>query len=361
MHSARPTLEINLAKILANYRNLVKFCKPAIISAVVKANSYGLGAVRVSRVLNAHGCRDFFVAFLDEGIELRNALPDSNIFVLNGVFHQDVEYLLHYNLIPVLNHLPQVKLWQEVALREGRKLPCILHIDTGMNRFGITDPELEKLLASPEILEALNLQYILSHISASDDHPYNVEQLRVFREHLKFFPGVRASLANSSSIFLGKDYHFDLVRPGAALYGINPSVSKGITPIYNPVKLSAPIIQLKNLKAGSFIGYDMTHSVKRDSVIATLAVGYADGYFRHFSNNGEVFIDGHIAKVVGRVSMDLITVDVTDLPPEKIFLGQKVEIIGDNLEVDKLASIAGTIGYEVLTNLGNRYEKVYIE
>jgi alanine racemase len=362
MKEAKCVLEIDLAKIRFNYSFLSNICKKSEVAAVVKANSYGLGANVIAPTLQDVGCKIFFVASIEEGIGLREVLGKSaSIFVFNGVFYNDTEALQHYGLIPVLNNLKQVEIWQECALSSGNKLECLIHIDTGMNRLGMSAKEIQTILTNPGLLSGLEIKYIVSHLSASEiaDNPHNDKQLRLFKHYLNAFPKGKASLANSSSIFLGPQYHFDLTRPGAALYGISPLAYGKENPMQNPVRLVAPIIQLQELSPENYIGYNMTFETKRTSMIATLPLGYADGYPRSLSNKGEVYIGKYRAPIVGRISMDLITIDVTDLPPEEIFLGQEVEIIGNNCTPDKIANIIGTIGYEILTMLGNRYKKVY--
>jgi alanine racemase len=362
MNEAKCILEIDLAKICSNYLTLSDLCKKAEVAAVVKANSYGLGADIIAPILQSKGCKSFFVSSIEEGITMRKALGiEANIFVLNGIFYNDIKEFLHYQLTPVLNNLKQVEIWQDCALSSNNKLDCLIHINTGMNRLGMPDKEVQSILANPDLLSGLEVQYIVSHLSAAEkaDNPYNHEQLQMFRHYLNAFPKTKASLANSSGIFLGSQYHFDLTRPGAALYGINPLIDGAENPMQNPVRLVAPIIQLQELPAKNYIGYNMTFKTERDSIIATLPLGYADGYPRSLSSKGEVCIGKYRAPVVGRVSMDLITIDVTDLPPEEIFLGQEVEIFGNYCTPDQIANIIGTIGYEILTMLGNRYKKVY--
>ncbi len=399
------TLEINLSAIKNNYLLLQDICKTSLVGAAVKANGYGLGAVQISKALIEENCRHFFVASSEEGVNLRKALAswhgsknplgvipwldhgiqkkikkdwiprssrgmtekevshattpkaldnDVNILVLNGVFEHDALELIEYNLTPVLNNLKQIEIWQKFSNLKNRLLPCYVHFNTGINRLGLTHNEIEQLINDRDLLKGLDLQYIISHLAISEeiDNPYNLEQLNRFKAYLQYFPNVKASLANSGGIFLGQDYHFDLARPGAALYGLNPVMK-------NPVTLKAPIIHLQNLTLDSHIGYNMTFTTKRDSVIATLPLGYADGFSRNFSNQGEVFINGRSVPIIGRISMDLINIDVTDLPPLDIFLGQEAEIIGNYCTPDKIASIIGTIGYEVLTSLGSRYKRIY--
>ncbi|AAU03529.1 alanine racemase [Rickettsia typhi] len=397
------TLEINLSAIKNNYRLLQDICTTALVGAAVKANGYGIGAMQIAKALIEENCQYFFVATSEEGINLRKALNnDITILVLNGVFTHDALELIQYNLTPVLNNLKQIEIWQKFSNLKEKILPCYLHFNTGLNRFGLNYDEIEQLINDRDLLKGLDLQYIISHLAASEemDNPYNLAQLNRFKDYLEYFPNVKASLANSGGIFLGQDYHFDLARPGAALYGLNSLIEvsynlsykekferntpalattvcinkcadvntrltykvplKGSYRLQNPVTLKAPIIHLQNLTLDSHIGYNMTFTTKRDSIIATLPLGYADGFSRNFSNQGEVFINSRSVPIVGRVSMDLINIDVTDLPPSEVFLGQEVEIIGNYCTPDKIASIIGTVGYEVLTSLGSRYKRKYI-
>jgi alanine racemase len=361
MRTSQVVLEIDLAKIRRNYQILSKICTTSKVGAAVKANAYGLGASEIAAVLRLEGCEDFFVANIEEGARLRGSLKDNaNIYILNGIFNDDIPAFIEYKLIPVLNHLEQFKIWQEYAIKIKKILPCTIHVNTGINRLGMDIKEAMQLSLKADMATSLDIKYIMSHLSASEqaDNHYNNFQLKIFKDCLMNFKGVKASLANSGGIFLNSEYHFDLVRAGIALYGGNPT-PKMPNPMNNVVRLLAPIIQLQKLPPKSMIGYNMTFVTNRDTMLATLPVGYADGYSRHFSSKGHVFVDGHSAPVVGRVSMDLVTVDVTDLPQEKIYLGQQVEIIGDYCTIDKIAAITGTISYEILTQLGNRYKRIY--
>ncbi|WPY00942.1 Alanine racemase [Candidatus Trichorickettsia mobilis] len=367
------TLTIDLSLIRANYRILSAMANQAILGAVVKANCYGLGAVKIATALYQEGCRDFFVATLDEAIELQESLGNNiavtsnklisnstNIFVLSGVSNTDAKDFDQYKLIPVLNNLAQLQIWNQLASNKNTKLPAILHFNTGMHRLGIPHEEIEIIQQNPNLLNGLELLYIMSHLSTSTDadHIYNRQQLEKLKNYRQYFPEIKVSLANSSSIFLGADYHYDLIRPGAALYGINPTPRQP-NPMQHVVSLTAPIIQLQSVLTGNAISYDMTFITKRDTIIATLPIGYADGYPRALSNRGKVYIAGHSAPIVGTISMDLMVVDVTDIPSEQIFLGQQVEIIGDYYTIDQLAEDAGTIAYEILTRLGKRYHRIY--
>ncbi len=362
---ARCTLEIDLAKIRANYQILYQICNKGSssveVGAAIKANSYGLGIEKIVPVLYQEGCRNFFAASIEEGITASSILGNSkaNIFVLYGVSHkEEANELVHYGLIPVLNHLEQIKIWQEAAITHNLKLPASLHLDTGLHRFGMPAKEIEQLINNPSLLEGINVHSIISHLSAGmePNNPYNSEQLKKFQRYLQYFPKAKASLSNSSVLFLNKEYYFDLVRPGGAIYGITKPDT-----LQQTFKLTAPIIQIHQVPANNSIGYNMTFITKRSTLVAVLPIGYADGYLRAFSSQGEVFISNYRAPVIGRVSMDLINIDVTDIPAEKVFLGAEAEIIGDTLTVDRMASLINASSYEILTTLtkSNRYKRVY--
>lgn len=365
MITSKCTLTINLDVIKGNYQALQKICTKAEVGAAVKANCYGLGVRQIAPMLAKTGCRHFFVANKDEGVFLREILehqnPKSetlNIYVLNGYFTGDKEDFMRANLIPVLNTLHQLETWQNLARKVEKKLPCFLHVDTGMNRLGIPESEIKKI---PEYDHNIDILCVMSHLSSSEefDNESNIQQLIKFKRLVSFFPHAKKSLANSSGIFLGEEYHFDITRPGVALYGVNPAPYKPASIIKNPVNLTAPIVQIKELDEGQYVGYNGTYQANEKHLVATLPLGYADGYLRSLSNKGIVFINDNPAPVIGRVSMDLITIDVSRIPGDDLFLGQKVEIIGNNMSLEEMATLAGTNGYEILTMLGSRYNRVY--
>ena len=355
-------LSIDLAAICDNWRYLKGRLKPGCTcSAVVKADAYGLGAVPVAVALFRAGCRLFFVATLDEAVILRRALPiEAEIAVLHGLVRGEEALYAAQRLIPVLNRMDELDCWRVASARAGAPLPAIVHIDTGMKRLGFSGAELEQL--QREGCEGIDVLYVMSHLACSDekDHPKNAEQLENFRTALSFFPSVRASLASSSGIFLGEAMHFDLVRPGVALYGINPQPGAP-NPLKTVVTLEAEVLQVVKALPGETTGYGAGHVFNAPTRLATLGIGYADGYFRNFSNGrGHVAIGGVMAPVVGRVSMDLVTVDISALPDGAVVAGHKAEVIGPHRRVDDLAQEAGTIGYEVLTALGRRHIRDYI-
>jgi alanine racemase len=352
-------LEIDLARITENWRQLGKRLRPGVqCAAVVKADAYGLGAAAVAPALAAAGCRLFFVATLDEGLALRRLLPEAEIAVLNGLLPGTSNEFQQARLIPVLNDLGQIAAWHDSAA--ARPLPAMVHVDTGMSRLGLPPDEVNKLAESPEKLAGLELRAVLSHLACADDpaHPLNAQQLATFRAMLGRLPPTPASFAASSGIFLGPQYHFDIARPGAALYGVNPTPGEP-NPMAQVIRLKGKIIQLRDIDRGMTVGYRAAHRMERPGRIATVAVGYADGWLRSSSHRGSAGIAGQRVPVIGRISMDLLTLDVTGINPALIRPGEFVDLIDEQNGVDDVAAAAGTIGYEVLTGLGKRYHRVY--
>ena len=327
---------------------------------MLKADAYGLGADQVAATLWAAGCRRFFVAQLQEGVRLRSVLPEAEIAVLNGVLPGSEPSYESARLVPVLNHLSEVERWRAQCRKSGGRLPAILHIDTGMNRLGLAADELSRVAAEPSLLDGLNLRLIMSHLACAEDPDDTLteRQAEQFRTALSRLPPAPASLANSPGIFRGRDFHFDLTRPGCALYGINP-IPERPNPMRQTVRLDARVLQVRPVAAGVSVGYGASYRTEGPSRLATVALGYADGYLRSLSGKGAVFFDGVALPLVGRVSMDLVTVDAT-AAPERLAAGDLVEVIGPHRAADDVARDAGTIGYEILTGLGPRYERIYL-
>jgi alanine racemase len=356
---AGTVLEIDLAAIAANWQRLqAALAPPAQAAAVVKADAYGLGMAEVAPALAAAGCRLFFVATLDEGIALRRLLPKAEIAVFNGLLPDTGGEFRQARLVPVLNDLGQVAQWRGEATT--RPLPAMLHVDTGMARLGLAADELARLAAAPELLDGVTLATVLSHLACADEaeHPMNPAQLAGFRRALAQLPRAPASLAASSGIFLGRDYHFDIARPGAALYGVNPTPGRP-NPMTQVIRLKGRILQLRHVDSGTPVGYGATQRMERSGRLATIAIGYADGWLRSSSHRGSVSIAGQQAAVIGRISMDLLTVDVTDIDPAFIRAGAFVDLIDEHHDVNAVAAAAGTIGYEILTALGRRHHRFY--
>ena len=354
-------LTIDLDALAANYRLLAERAGTAECAVAVKADAYGTGMALAAPVFARAGARTFFVADLNEGLELRSLLPDVAIGVFNGLMPGcEADYVAH-ELLPVLNHLGDVERWAAHASGHDVALPAFLHIDTGMNRLGLGPDELDVLVDEPDRLAGIDLRAIMSHLACAEDtaDPMSEAQRDRFRAALGRLPAAPASLANSSGIFRGPDFHFDMVRPGCALYGVNPTPDAA-NPMRRVVGLAAKVLQVRNVDTPMTVGYGATHRVAQAAKIATIAVGYADGYLRSLSGCGQVWFAGCPAPVVGRVSMDLITVDVTDVPEDATRPGMMAEIIGDHRDADQVAAEAGTIGYEILTSLGRRYARTTI-
>ncbi|WP_345822528.1 alanine racemase [Methylobacterium fujisawaense] len=359
--TAAALLTIDLGAIADNYRALALQAGPAVCAAVVKADAYGLGAERVAPVLAAAGCRHFFVAQVGEGVALRAILgPGPVIAVLNGASPGSEAACAAHDLVPVLNDRSQRDGWQGLARRLDRRLPAILQIDSGMARFGFAAEEACALLDAPDAFAGLDLRLVMSHLACAGepDSPVNAAQRAVFEVVRRRLPAVPASLAASSGIFLGPDFRFDLVRPGAALYGIAPQADAP-NPMRPVIGLRARVMQTRSVPAGTPVGYGHAAKVGRDSRLATVAIGYADGFFRSTAG-GAAWFGGTRLPVVGRVSMDSLVLDVTDLAPGTIGPGALVDIIGPERDVDAVAAAADTIGYEVLTNLGHRFHRVFL-
>ena len=358
-------LRIDLVAIAGNYRLLQsRMTGGARCGAVVKADAYGLGMAQVAPVLFAAGCRDFFVALLDEAIALRAALPQAaEIHVFSGVTTACAAEFTSHRLIPVLNHVGQIADFAAHARHLGNRLTADIHIDTGMNRLGLPDAEVAQLAAKPDLLDGLKVRFAMSHLACGDepDHPLNGAQRDKFiaaRHRVPALADAEASLANSGGIFLGADFHYDLARPGAALYGLSPHQNRP-NPMAQVVNLQGRILQLRDVDSPMTVGYGAAHKVTGKGRIATVGVGYADGYLHALTNRGHAHIGDILVPVVGRVSMDLITVDVSQVPPALAAPGCLVDLIGPHCSPDMLAKDAGTIGYEILTSLGRRYPRVY--
>jgi len=357
-------ITIDLNSIEKNYKLIKKkIGKECSIAAVLKANAYGLGIKEISIKLKELGCKFFFVATLKEGMELRKILKDIEIFILNGPIFFDVKiynYFLDYNLIPIFNSLKELKLWIRLESKNKKKIKIGLHFDTGMNRFGIPNVEIDKVKKLFE-KKTLNLFCIMSHLSSADEKnkKINLLQKNLFNKINSDYKNVLLSIANSSAIFNLKGFNFSFVRSGGALFGINPTKNKN--PMNNVISLHAKVLQIKNLKTenNKVVGYNSTYQVNGELKIAVLGIGYADGYPRNLSNIGYASFKNSKLPIVGTISMDYITVDLSKLR-KKIKVGDWVELIGKNISIQDVAFLSQTIEYEILNNLGNRLQKYYI-
>jgi len=364
---AGAVLTIDLDALTSNWRLYADKARGsnAKAGAVIKASAYGLDVARVAPALHLAGCDTFFVATIDEAIQIRNILgkidqANPSIHVFYGLMDGCERDFSQYDLIPVLNTLGEVEAWRAFCGGLGTSLPCDIHIDTGMSRLGLDEHELQKFITNMDQYIGLNINTIMSHLACAEtpEHIENKRQLERFTTALSKINFTQASLANSSGAFLGPNYHFDLIRPGVALYGANPTPDKP-NPMKQVVRLQGKVLQVRAIDTPRGVGYGSTFEASQGTRIATLAMGYADGYPRSLSNVGEVYFGEHKAPIVGRVSMDLITIDVTDIPAHIVHVGQLADVIGPLNPIDDVADKAGTIGYELLTQLGSRYDRKY--
>ena len=362
--AATGVLTVDLDAVVANWRKLEKTAVPAECAGLIKADAYGCGLDPVARALAAAGCKTFFVATVHEARAARAAAPSAAIYVLDGFFQNCGDAYAEVNARPVIGDLNELAEWDVFCRRSGWEGGAGIHIDTGMNRLGLTVSEAQGII--PRINAGDHgITLVMSHLACAEllNHPLNAKQLASFREIASLFSGVPASLANSSGIFLGPHFQFDLVRPGAGLYGINPT-PEADNPMQPVVDLKARIVHVRSIDKGETVGYGGTWTARRPTKLAIVSAGYADGYFRAGGSNdgtrgAEVIVAGKRCPIAGRVSMDLIAVDVTDLEKNAARRGHMATLIGEGITVDELAHHFGTIGYEVLTSLGPRYARVY--
>lgn len=353
-------LSIDLAAIRANYRAISDRVAPAVASAVVKADAYGLGARRVAAALALEGCGDFFVAHLEEAEALIDVVPaEARLYVLNGLAPGAEAACAALGVIPVLNSIEQVGAWASLATELRRPLPAVIQIDTGMARMGLSAADVEALAADAELLARLDLRLVMSHLASGDepDSDINAEQLTLFLDLCTKLPPAPRSLANSGGAFLGSAFDLELVRPGVALYGGSPHIGgEGLSPV---VRLEAAVVQIRHVPANTGIGYSHTYTSSRPMRLATIGIGYADGWPRELSGKGAAWFEGVRLPMVGRVSMDSIIVDLAALPSGALQPGARVELIGSGQSLDEVATAAGTVAHAILTGLGQRLHRTY--
>jgi alanine racemase len=363
---AGAVLAIRLDAIQENWRRLAARVAPAECGAAVKGDAYGLGVMPIVTALFAAGCRSFFVARPLEGAELRSFLPrNAVIYVLDGLFPGQAEFYAKQDLRPALISHDEAREWAGFGRVYGRKLPCALHIDTGINRLGLSLAEFERLLADNMTMEGLNIELVMSHLACADEpgHPLNERQRQLFGQVRARLPAVPASFANSSGIFLGREFIAELVRPGIALYGGNPQ--PGLANTMLPVVfLEAAVLQVRQIEAGDTVGYGAIWTAGRRSQVAVLGAGYKDGVPRALSSRehtgpAQAFLGGQRCPIIGRISMDMMAVDITDVAEGAVVRGARAELLGHNIGIDEAASWANTISYELLTRLGHRYTRLY--
>jgi len=356
--AAPGVVSVDLDALIANWRKLSSRSVPAECAAVIKADAYGCGLSTVAGALAAAGCKTFFVATLAEARAARGAAKTATIYVLDGCFVGTAPAFAEINARPVIGDLEELAEWDAYCKQSGWSGGAAIHIDTGMNRLGLSIGEAQALL--PRVQKGDHgFKLVMSHLVCAEalDHPMNSRQVRAFQDIALAYAGIPASLSNSSGVFLSPQFQFDLMRPGAALYGINPT-PEADNPMQQVVTLKARIVHVREVEAGATVGYGATWSARRASRIAVVAAGYADGYHRGASG-AEVVVAGRRCPLVGRISMDLLAVDVTDLPANAVRRGHLATLIGEGITVDELARHFGTIGYEVLTSIGRRFPRVY--
>jgi alanine racemase len=357
-------LTIDLGAIEANWRALRSRTTPAECGAVVKGDAYGCGIEPVTALLHHAGCHTFFVADLSEAKRVRRIAPASVIYVLNGLMPGTAPVFAEHHIRPVIGSSGELAEWDAFVAGNNWRGGMAIHVDTGMNRLGVRVEEAAAIAARLQT-ENHGISLLMSHFVSSEipDDPLNNKQILLFRDIRRMFRGVPSSLANSSGIFLGASAYCDLVRPGVALYGANPTPGR-TNPMQPVIDLKGRIIQVRHVPAGETVGYDAEWIAGRPSRIAIVAVGYADGYSRRAGastgqRGGEALIAGQLCPFVGRISMDMLAIDVTDLPDGAAPRGGLVSLIGDGLDIDTVAKNLGTISYEVMTQFGHRYARVY--
>ncbi len=354
-------ITIDLDSIASNWKKISSIIGGKITAATVKSNAYGLGIDKVATKLYNTGCKNFFVANAHEALSFNIPNFNGQIYVLGGPVNSSVaDKLAQKNCISVINHKNDLNIWSSAAKRINKNLPTAIHIDTGMNRLGFNLEEILEV-ANLGYFSNLNVKLIMSHLSCADEKQSenNLVQSKRFENICdalsKIGINAKRSLANSAGIFLGKEYHYDMVRPGASLFGINASKEKK-NPMAAAVSLESRILQIRNVAKHSAVGYGATYKINKKGKIATIAVGYADGLPRNLSSN--VSIGGIMAPIIGRISMDLTTIDISHIKDKEVT--STVEVFGKNISVDYLASKGGTIPYNIFTSMGNRIPKFYI-
>jgi alanine racemase len=354
-------IEINTKAIAQNFKTLQGMLTHGLCAAVLKADAYGFGLKEIAPLLHQEGCQNFFVAHLDEALLLRKILKDSQIYVLSGLLPQTSDLFIEHSLIPVLNDFGMLLEWVEHAHKLGKNLPAVLHFDTGMRRSGFDHADLNHLFENKTLLKDLNIHFVMSHLVSSHDSqdPLNLQQKDLFDALRLHFPNVQASLADTGGIYLGPKYHYDIARPGKGLFGLYspPSGTHALRPC---LKLFGRILQVRTAQQGESVGYGATHILQRHSKLATIGIGFADGYDRRLSNTGYMLIQGLKAPVVGRISMDYTVIDVTDIPESLCYVGGWAELVNETLTLDTLAHSIGTISRELSTGFGQRLSRQYV-
>lgn len=364
--NAGSVLTVDLQAIVRNWKLISsKLADGCVCGASIKSNAYGLGAVKVSNILAKNGCENFFVAYSFEGIKVRTGSKNvKNIFVFSGVWSGEEEDFFEHDLIPVINSEEQLRTWANFAKNKGKKLKTAFNIDSGLVRLGLVFSEFVTLYQETDLFDYIEPVLIISHLACSYDrkHPKNLEQLELFSNFAYFakntFPNIKTSLSNSAGIFLGQDFHFDVIRSGASLYGLSSFEDGNF--LENTIELKSKILQIQEANPPQTIGYNATYKVKRKTKVASVAIGYGDGFFRSLSNKGYGYLKGQKVNIIGNISMDTTTFDITDIK-EEVKVGDFIELISERNRIEMVGEKAGTIGAEMMSALGHRYYRYYIE
>ena len=353
-------LEVDTQAITHNYRTLKQLVSHSTCAAVLKADAYGFGIKAVAPILMQSGCQHFFVAHIEEGIVLRRLLKEPVIYVLSGLLPQTEAYFIEHSLTPIINDFEMLNMWSREAQRLDRKLPCALHIDTGMRRNGFDALDLVKLFKSPELLNHFDVHFIMSHLVSSHalHDPLNGEQKELFDHVRQQLPQLKASLADTGGIYLGSPFHYDFIRAGKGLFGLY-TPPKDYPPLEPCLRFLGRILQIRTAVKGETVGYGATHTLAGKSRLATIGIGFADGYDLRLSNKGYVAFQDWKAPIVGRISMDYTVIDVTDIPESLCYVGGWAELVNQTLTLDTLAQSIGSHSRELSTGFTSRITRIY--
>lgn len=359
-------LTIDLDAIAANWLLLKSKLGPrAECAATIKANAYGTGQTETATRLYAAGCQTFFVAVPTEAIALRRTLPNAVIYALDGLLPGTAGHFAEHDVRPVLGSIEELQEWVELCKSAGRGLDAAVHVDTGIHRLGLSADEFSSALPDGSFMGPFKPSLVMSHLACGSDpaHPMNARQLSLFKDLTAGVPMIPRSLANSAGVLMGPEFHFDLVRPGISLFG-GKAIDTRANEMSPVAKVEAKIMIVRDVPAGDTIGYGAAHTATKPLRNAVVAAGYADGLLRRAGSTDEEpggfgMIGGHKAPILGRISMDMITLDVTDVPEHLVKRGAYVEMLGPDVAAADLAAYAQTIDYEYLTSLGRRFERVY--
>ena len=359
MQYSHSKLIINLNNIKNNLNIIKKFSKTTICP-VIKANAYGLGDVQIAKFLKKNKCKDFWVANISEALKITKKISNINIYVANGLNKNEEQIFFKNKFIPILNTYEQFRKWTNFLNKKKIFNKLAIQVDTGMCRSGMQDEEILKIYNERSIMKKFKEVIIYTHLASADEKKskYNIDQKNKFLiiKSMFQFQNCKFSLAASGGIFLGKDYHFDMVRPGISLYGGKLFFNKKLK---NVVSLISPVIQINSLKKGETAGYNQTYKAKKNIVTATIPLGYADGVKIKISNIGHVFYKNIKLSMIGRISMDLMIIDITKVK-NKIKIGDYLEVFGNNISLDDFARISDTSPYDIITSISDRCEKVYV-